>query len=58
VSELKHKDGMVWAYLNKEVGAETMSQWLIEQQCIPTHLVKKHERLETQFLALTQNTSS
>ncbi|MGB0260372.1 MAG: ABC transporter ATP-binding protein [Flavobacteriaceae bacterium] len=58
VSELKHKDGMVWAYLNKEVGAETMSQWLIEQQCIPTHLVKKYERLETQFLALTQNTSS
>ena len=58
VSELKHNDGLVWAYLNKEVDAEVMSRWLIEHQCIPTHLVKKQERLETQFLALTQNNNS
>ena len=58
VSELKHNDGLVWAYINKEVDAEAMSRWLIEHQCIPTHLVKKQERLETQFLALTQNNNS
>ncbi|MGB0199179.1 MAG: ABC transporter ATP-binding protein [Flavobacteriaceae bacterium] len=58
VSEIKHKEELVWAYLNKEVDAEAMSRWLIEHQCIPTHLVKKQERLETQFLALTQNNNS
>lgn len=58
VAETKHKEDLVWAYLNKEVDAEAMSRWLIEHQCIPTHLVKKQERLETQFLALTQNNNS
>lgn len=55
ISEIKHKKDMVLAYLNKDVTAEMMSRYLIEHHCIPTHLFKKHERLETQFLALTKN---
>ena len=55
VSEIKQKKDMFLAYLDKDVTAEMMSRYLIEQQCIPTHLIKKHERLETQFLALTKN---
>ncbi|MGD1998182.1 MAG: ATP-binding cassette domain-containing protein, partial [Flavobacteriaceae bacterium] len=55
ISEIKHKKDMVLAYLNKDVTAEMMSRYLIEHHCIPTHLIKKHERLETQFLALTKN---
>lgn len=55
ISEIKQKKGMVLAYLNKDVTAEMMSRYLIEHHCIPTHLIKKNERLETQFLALTKN---
>lgn len=55
ISEIKQKKDMVLAYLNKDVTAEMMSRYLIEHHCIPTHLIKKYERLETQFLALTKN---
>ncbi|MBL6646847.1 MAG: ATP-binding cassette domain-containing protein [Flavobacteriaceae bacterium] len=55
ISEIKHKKELVIAYLSKDVTAEMMSRYLIEHHCIPTHLIKKHERLETQFLALTKN---
>ena len=54
-NSIEEKDGKIIAFLSKEVAAEDLNKELINLGIYLSHLVKKKESLETQFLQLTNN---
>lgn len=54
-SNVEQKDGKTIAFLTKEVAAEDLNKELVNQGIYLSHLVKRKESLETQFLQLTNN---
>ena len=52
---IKEEDGKFIAFLNRELDAESLNKQLHQAGIIVTHLVKRKESLEEQFLQLTNN---
>lgn len=52
---VKEEQGLVTAFLNEELPADMLNKQLIEQGIVLTHLVKRKESLEEQFLQLTNS---
>jgi ABC-2 type transport system ATP-binding protein len=53
--ELKLENGLLTAFLTTELDAQTLNKLLFENGIIVSHLVKRKESLEEQFLELTKN---
>ncbi|MEM1338035.1 MAG: ATP-binding cassette domain-containing protein [Bacteroidota bacterium] len=53
--KINGENGTLTAYLKEEMNAETLNQMLFESGVILSHLVKRKESLEEQFLTLTKN---
>ncbi|MBQ4805611.1 ATP-binding cassette domain-containing protein [Aquimarina sp. MMG015] len=52
---IKEEDGKLIAFLNSELDAESLNKQLYDAGITLTHLVKRKESLEEQFLQLTNN---
>ncbi|MFD2561606.1 ABC transporter ATP-binding protein [Aquimarina rubra] len=52
---IKEEEGKLIAFLNSELDAESLNKQLYEAGITLTHLVKRKESLEEQFLQLTNN---
>lgn len=52
---IKEEEGKIIAILNEELNAEELNKILIEKDIYLSHLVKRKESLENQFLQLTNN---
>lgn len=55
---IKNNDGLITAFLNEEILADTLNKILFEKGIILSHLSKRRESLEEQFLTLTNNESN
>ncbi|WP_430905914.1 ABC transporter ATP-binding protein [Maribacter sp. 2-571] len=55
--ELKNENGMITAFLNQEMAADALNRELFEKGIFLSHLVKRKQSLEEQFLTLTKNQS-
>jgi len=53
--EIKTENGLLTAFLKEEMSAEQLNKTLYEQGIFLSHLVKRKESLEEQFLSLTKN---
>ncbi len=53
--EVKQENGLVTAFLKEEMMAEALNKTLFEKGIFLSHLVKRKESLEEQFLTLTKN---
>lgn len=51
----KEEDGKITAFLTHELDAESLNRQLFKEGIVLTHLVKRKESLEEQFLQLTNN---
>lgn len=56
--EVKHENGLITAFLKEELNAEVLNQTIFEKGITLSHLVKRKESLEEQFLALTKKESN
>lgn len=56
--EIKVENGLVTAFLKEELDAVSLNKILFEQGIILSHLIKRKESLEEQFLTLTKNQSN
>ena len=56
--EIKNQDGLITAFLKEDMNAETLNKSLYEKGILLSHLVKRKESLEEQFLTLTKNHSN
>lgn len=56
--EIKTENGIITAYLKEELSAEVLNRTLFEKGIFLSHLVKRKESLEEQFLELTKNQSN
>ena len=56
IKNIKITDGLLTAYLEDELSAKDLNEFLFQQGIILTHLVKRKESLEEQFLQLTNKT--
>lgn len=57
-SEVKINDGLITAILKEEINAEELNKLLFEKGILLSHLLKRRESLEEQFLTLTKNASN
>ncbi len=55
--EIKTENGLVTAFLKEEMGAAELNTLLFEKGIVLSHLVKRKESLEEQFLTLTKTPS-
>ncbi|MBT8260097.1 MAG: ABC transporter ATP-binding protein [Flavobacteriaceae bacterium] len=55
ISNVKTKDGLVTAFLNEPMKASEFNKLMFENGIILSHLVKRKESLEEQFLQLTKD---
>jgi ABC-2 type transport system ATP-binding protein len=55
--EIKTENGLITAFLNKEMNAGELNNDLFKHGIVLSHLVKRRESLEEQFLTLTENQS-
>ncbi len=53
--KISQENGILTAYLKEEMNAETLNKLLFEEGMVLSHLVKRKESLEEQFLTLTKN---
>jgi len=53
--EIKEENGVITAFLKEEMSAEVLNKTLFEKGIFLSHLVKRKESLEEQFLTLTKN---
>ena len=53
--EIKYEDGLITGFLKEELNAEDLNQTLFQKGIVLSHLVKRKESLEEQFLAITKN---
>jgi len=56
--EIKEEDGLITAFLKEEMDAGTLNKLLFDKGIVLSHLVKRKESLEEQFLTLTKNQSN
>lgn len=56
--EIKMYNGLITAFLNKEMNARELNNTLFKKGIVLSHLVKRRESLEEQFLTLTENQST
>lgn len=56
--EIKMENGLTTAFLKEEMSAEVLNRTLFEKGIFLSHLVKRKESLEEQFLELTKNQSN
>ena len=56
--EIKTENGLTTAFLKEEMNAEALNRTLFEKDIFLSHLVKRKESLEEQFLELTKNQSN
>ncbi|WP_297703493.1 ABC transporter ATP-binding protein [uncultured Eudoraea sp.] len=56
-SQIKTENGLITAVLNKEMNARELNNTLFKKGIVLSHLVKRRESLEEQFLTLTENQS-
>lgn len=56
--EIKTEDGLITAFLKEDISAEEFNKSLFEKDIVLSHLVKRKESLEEQFLTLTKNQSN
>jgi ABC-2 type transport system ATP-binding protein len=57
ISEVKDEEGKVLVYLKADLSAQELNQFLFSKNIILSHLVKRKNSLEAQFLELTKNTN-
>ncbi|MBT8301329.1 MAG: ATP-binding cassette domain-containing protein [Maribacter sp.] len=57
-SKIKNENGLITAFLKEEMNSEVLNKSLMEKGIILTHLVKRKESLEEQFLTLTNNAAN
>lgn len=57
IAEVKDEDGKVLVYLKADLSAQELNQFLFSKNIILSHLVKRKNSLEAQFLELTKNTN-
>lgn len=55
---IKTENGIITAFLKEDISAEDFNKTLFEKGIILSHLVKRKESLEEQFLELTKNQSN
>ncbi|QLE02134.1 ATP-binding cassette domain-containing protein [Galbibacter sp. BG1] len=55
---LKNENGIITAFLNEPMDASTFNKFMFEKGIVLSHLVKRKESLEEQFLTLTKNQSN
>ncbi|WET01619.1 ATP-binding cassette domain-containing protein [Flavobacterium sp. YJ01] len=55
IDRITEEDGKVLVYLNSELSASDLNQFLFSKNIVLSHLVKRKNSLEAQFLELTQN---
>lgn len=55
--EIKTYNGLITAFLNKEMDSRELNSTLFKKGIVLSHLVKRRESLEEQFLTLTENQS-
>lgn len=53
--EIKIDNGLLTAFLKEEMNAEVLNRFLFEKGIVLSHLVKRKESLEEQFLTLTKS---
>jgi ABC-2 type transport system ATP-binding protein len=53
--KIKNENGLITAFLKEEMNSEVLNRSLMDQGIVLSHLVKRKESLEEQFLALTNN---
>jgi len=53
--KIETQNGTITAYLNEEMNAEELNKILFKKDIVLSHLVKRKESLEEQFLTLTKN---
>ena len=56
--EIKTENGLITAFLKEEMSPEVLNRTLFEKGVFLSHLVKRKESLEEQFLELTKNQSN
>jgi ABC-2 type transport system ATP-binding protein len=56
--EVKTENGLIIAFLKEDLSAEAFNRSLFEKDIVLSHLVKRKESLEEQFLNLTKNHQS
>ena len=56
--KIENSNGLLTVFLNREMNAEELNKMLFEQGIVLSHLVKRKESLEEQFLTLTNGESS
>ncbi len=56
--KIEKANGMLTVYLNREMNAEELNKMLFDKGIVLSHLVKRKESLEEQFLTLTNGESS
>ncbi len=56
--EIKQENGILMAFLTEELNPRALNKLLFENGIIVSHLVKRKESLEQQFLELTKNTNA
>lgn len=57
ISEVKDEEGKILVYLKADLSAQELNQFLFSKNIILSHLVKRKNSLEAQFLELTKNTN-
>jgi ABC-2 type transport system ATP-binding protein len=55
VKNSKNEEGIVLFYLKDKLEAKELNQFLFEHNIVLSHLVKRKNSLEEQFLELTKN---
>lgn len=58
IGEVKSENGLITAFLKENISAEDFNKSLFEKGIVLSHLVKRKESLEEQFLSLTENHQS
>ncbi|NAS11265.1 ABC transporter ATP-binding protein [Poritiphilus flavus] len=53
--QIKQENGLITAFLKEEMDAKALNSQLFEKGLVLSHLVKRRESLEEQFLSLTKN---
>ena len=55
IGEIKQEGELVTAFLNEPIEASAFNKMLFDEGIVLSHLVKRKESLEEQFLQLTDN---
>jgi ABC-2 type transport system ATP-binding protein len=58
IGKINYQDGLVTAFLEEPMDAETLNSYLFSKGVVLSYLVKRKESLEEQFLQLTNQTSN